>query len=125
MSPDDLDKISHEDAANCWYLYQKGMAGPSIDYISSYNTYSSIHQLTESFRMANFKNYKPDNPAKFETVFSDQFNIIALRDKIGNKSAHSLGTQAAIAIIDSNAPAWLTEAVQEEIDGSTQPGNNH
>ena len=124
MSPDDLDKIGYDDARNAWELYQRGMAGPSVHYITAYNNYAMLHRLGEiSISAASNGKYKSQEPEKFEKIFTEQFNLLTLKDTV-QRNQLSLGTQAVLAI--EGAPEWLRKAAQEEIsNGSTRShGNN-
>ena len=122
MPPKDLDDLLYTDALNMWELYQKGMAGPSMHYIAAYNNYALLHNLTQTLVSANSKNYKQKEPEKFESIFAEQFRIMALHDGV-ERNALSLGTQAAMAL--EGAPDWINNAIQQEItDGSSTAHRN-
>ena len=117
MSPSSLEEISHSDAVNMWNLYQKGMAGPSVNYITTYHTYGMLHKIAEILTAVNSKGYKPKELEKFESLFQEAYAILALSDSKSGSDL-SLGTQAVFAL--EGAPDWLAEIAMEEIrDGST------
>ena len=88
-----------------------------MHYISAYNNYAMLHNLTQTLISANSKNYKSKEAEKFDSIFAEQFRIMALHDGV-DRNALSLGTQAGMAL--EGAPDWINQAIQEEItDGST------
>ena len=100
-----------------WTLYQKGMAGPSVQYITTYHIIGMLHKISETLIAVNSKGYKPKELEKFENLFQEAYAILALQDPQA-ASKLSLGTQAVFAL--EGAPQWLAEAAMEEISGSTE-----
>ena len=112
--PSDLEDLSYEDGLALWEAYQKGIAGPSVDYINQYNTYSMMHQLTQVLIGAHSKNYKPKEAGKFEEVFKTFYDIMTMKATV-KANELSLGTQSVLAL--EGAPEWLSKAAMDEIRG--------
>lgn len=112
--PSELEELSQSDALMLWELYQRGMAGPSVDYVNGYANYQMLHGLTEVLISANSKNYKAKSPEPIDKVFSGQMEVMTLGESKKKPNADlSLSSQAALAL--PGAPAWLLQATQEEI----------
>ena len=123
MSPKDLDDIEYQDALNIWEMYQRGMIGPTSQYITAYNNYAMLNKISETLIAVNSKNYKPKPPEEFRNIFMEQFKLLSLNESDRNKL--SLGSQAAIGLMDANAPKWLRKAVQQEIESNGSTNNNN
>ena len=120
MSLEDADNLPYDDAVLMWEMYQKGMAGPSVNYMNGYNTYAMLHSLREVTIATNSKGYKQQPPESFESVFNTQYRIMASK---GEAKKLSIGAQSIVALGSSGAPAWLVEAAQSELNEVNDNGS--
>ena len=70
MSIDDANRLEYDDAILLWELYQRGLAGPTMHYTTSYHTMNYLHGLQQTLVAVNSKKKrKPDEMAPFKKLF--------------------------------------------------------
>ena len=94
---------------------QNGYVGSYGEYMRAYRTYTQLHNQIEAlFAVNGGKKYKVKPPSAFEEVYPDIFDMMTLGRKgesLRVKSEDTVAKNAAVAVVDSNAPDWLRQLI--------------
>lgn len=112
-----MDNLSVTDAQDVFQSLHTGFIGPYAEYSRQYRTYTQLHNQIEAMFLINAGNkYQVKDPQTFAEVYPEISNMLTLGNGVApaiNSQNHQekIAKQAAVAVIDSNAPAWLREAI--------------
>ena len=97
-SLDTVENLPISDAKNIWIMMSTGIEGPYKDYLIAFATTPQDKKQRK----------------EFSKLFPEPYKFMTLHGASRGKTKHEVAKQAAAALISSDAPAWLQEAIKEK-----------